>query len=94
MAIIGYFVGRTLYIILDALTLIMLIHAIMSWLRPGDGGGRIMIFIDNVVELLVSPVRQLLSRFELVRQSPIDLSFTATWLLLLILSAIVGGALM
>lgn len=86
MYILGYLVRTTLYIAIDAVILMMFIHAIMSWISPGSNNA-IMRFIGTVVGFVVIPVRLLLSRFEAINNLPIDLSFTITWLLLMMLQA-------
>ena len=81
MDILTYLIRTTLIFAIDVVLMMMFIHAIMSWIAP-DNGHKIMIFINNFVDLLTSPVRSILMRFEFARSFPIDLSFTLTWLLL------------
>lgn len=84
MYILLYLVKTTLCFAIDVVIIMMFIHAIMSWISP-DNDSRIMIFISNVVDVVVSPVRAILSRFEALRSFPLDISFTVTWLLLILL---------
>lgn len=90
MEIMRYLVGSTLYIAIEAVVLCMLVHAIMSWISPSSDN-KVMIFIDNIVDLACTPMRSLLDRFDAIKGSPIDLSFLATWFLLIILQGVIGA---
>ena len=84
--LLGVF-ARTVVLLLDAVQLMMLIRAILSWFPPADGrGGVIRNFVYTVSEFFVAPVRAFLDRFDWVRRTPIDISFLVTFLLLSILS--------
>lgn len=81
--------GRTLFLLCEAVQLLMLVRAVMSWFPPADGrGGPIRNFIYALTEIFVMPVRALLDRFEWSRRSPIDISFLVTFLLLSLLSTL------
>ena len=81
--------GRTLFLLCEAVQLLMLVRAVMSWFPPADGrGGPIRNFIYGLTEIFVAPVRALLDRFEWARRSPIDISFLITFLLLSLLSTL------
>ena len=81
--------GRTLFLLCEAVQLLMLVRAVMSWFPPADGrGGPIRNFIYTLTEIFVMPVRALLDRFEWSRRSPIDISFLVTFLLLSLLSTL------
>ena len=88
-----YIVGYTLIAALDLLSLMMLVRAIMSWINP-MADNKFMLFINGTTELVIDPVRRLLSRFEFIRRCPIDLSFIATWMLLSVLQTVVMNALL
>ena len=80
---------QTLSLICEAVQLLMLVRAIMSWFPPADGrGGSIRTFVYSITEFFVAPVRALLDRFEWTRRTPIDISFLVTFLLLSLLSTI------
>lgn len=87
-----YVVGCTLITALDLLSLMMLVRAIMSWINP-MANNKFMLFINGTTELVIDPVRKLISRFEFVRRCPIDLSFIAAWMLLSVLQTVVTNAL-
>ena len=67
--------------------LFMFVRAILSWF-PGQGG-TFERFIYAVTEPLLLPVRKLFDLFDIRPDLPIDLSFTVTFLLLVIIDAIV-----
>lgn len=65
----------------------MLIRAAISWL-PLDEDSRFVEFIYVATEPVIAPVRALLSRFEGIENSPIDISFFITFMLLSVLQII------
>lgn len=74
---------RTLLLLIEALQLLMLVRAVMSWFPPSSGRpGPIRAFVTGVTEMVIAPVRLLLDRFDFVRRSPIDIAFLVTFLLL------------
>jgi uncharacterized protein YggT (Ycf19 family) len=74
-------------LLLDAVQMMMLIRAILSWFPPADGkGGVIRNFVYTVTEFFIAPVRALLDRFDWTRRTPIDISFLVTYLALSVLS--------
>lgn len=88
MDVIWYLIRITVSGAIDILMLIMLVQAIMSWFSPMPES-KIGIFVYNVTEFFVAPVRALLSRFSFVRSCPIDISFSVTYLILLIFSFLI-----
>ena len=81
--------GRTLFLLCEAVQLLMLVRAVMSWFPPSDGrGGPIRTFVYSLTEVFIMPVRALLDRFEWARRSPLDISFLITFLLLSLLSTL------
>lgn len=73
----------------DVLLVLFFIRAILSWISPVPTNS-FTVFIHTVTDFLIKPVRKLLSRFRFVRECPIDLSFTATVLLICIIRALLG----
>ncbi len=74
---------RTLLLLIEALQLLMLVRAVMSWFPPSSGRpGPFRAFVTGVTEMVIAPVRLLLDRFDFVRRSPIDIAFLVTFLLL------------
>jgi uncharacterized protein YggT (Ycf19 family) len=67
--------------------LFMVVRAILSWF-PGQGGG-FERFIYTFTEPLLYPVRKLFDIFDIRPNLPIDLSFTVTFVLLVLIDALV-----
>ena len=61
MFIVGNFIGavaQVLDILLNVLLLVILINALLSWVRP-DPNNPIVMFLDRVSDLVCSPLRRL-----------------------------------
>ena len=69
-------------VLLDAVMLCMFVRMIMSFFAPE--GGRFSMFLACVTEPFIIPVRVLLSKFNILQDSPIDWSFTISYLVLVI----------
>ncbi len=82
-----YFVSACVSVFCSLAMLFMFVRAILSWF-PGQGG-TFERFIYAVTEPLLLPVRKLFDLFDIRPNLPIDLSFTVTFLLLVIIDAIV-----
>ena len=72
--------------ILMVLQIAMLVRAVMSWFPIGDN--IISDIAYSITEPIIIPVRNLLDRFESVRNFPIDLSFFVTFMIISLLSAV------
>ncbi len=81
---ITYVLTNMVSLFLSALQLLMFIRAILSWL-PIDDDHAFVIFVYNITEIVIFPVRTILERSETVASMPIDLSFFVTFILLSIL---------
>ncbi|MBQ2826595.1 MAG: YggT family protein [Clostridia bacterium] len=88
MYFMGYVVVSLLGLCIDALLVIMLISAVMSWIAPANDHP-VMRFVNTVTDFIVAPVRSLLMRFEFVRSFPLDLSFYLTSVLLVLLRTLI-----
>ncbi len=82
-----YFIKIVVYYCLEAVLLIMLIGAVLSWVRPRSN--RFTDFINEFTAMLCFPVRQLLMRFEFMRTCPLDISFMITWFVILLMQRLV-----
>ena len=87
MGILLYLTRSVVVYALLFIEIVMLVRAVMSFVAP-TASGPFANFVYSVTEFFVSPVRELLNRFEFVRRSPLDLSFMVTYLIIVILSAI------
>lgn len=73
---------KTFNIVIEVITIMMLIRAVVSWFPAIDTNNQFMRFIYTVTETLIAPVRKVLWKIDFVRSCPLDLSFLATYLLL------------
>ncbi|MBO5788772.1 MAG: YggT family protein [Clostridia bacterium] len=64
----------------------MMIRAIMSFLGKNEEENRFMFFLALVTEPIIAPVRALLSVFGIGENSPMDIGFFVTAILLSALS--------
>ena len=84
MRYIVNFIVNGVWFLLELLILLMVGRAVLSWL-PLDEDSAIFRFLYTVTEPLVVPVRMLLERFSFFRDSPLDISYAITMLLLFLL---------
>lgn len=78
-------------IVLNGVMLLMLVRAVISWFPGLGAGSRVMSFIHMVTEMVISPVRAVMSRFNIARGLPIDLSFFITYILLSMLRVLIAS---
>jgi len=68
-------------VVLDAVTLCMILRMIVSLLMPEEDG-KFSTFLAFVTEPFIIPVRFILSKLNILQDSPIDWSFTIAYLVL------------
>ncbi len=85
-----YVFTSLVYYFLQALQFCMLIRAVLSWFPVSDDN-KFLIFIEAVTEPVIYPVRTLLERFDFVAGFPIDISFLLAYILLTVVSSLLGG---
>ena len=88
-----YVIFTTLNVCIDVITFLMLIRAVLSWFPAFGESSAVVRFIVGVTEFFISPVRVVMNRFNFVRNFPLDLSFTVTFFLFMILSGFLNFAL-
>ena len=82
-----YLIRNTALALIGVLEIAMFARAILSWFdRTGES--RISMFLYAVTEPVIYPVRRLFERMHWFEGLPIDLSFTATWLLLIVIQVL------
>ena len=91
MRVLLYVALAVLNGLIEILTLLMLIRAILSWFPVADRSSKIMSFLYMVTDAVVYPVRKVLDRFESLKRFPIDVSFLATYILLHLVQAFLGS---
>lgn len=64
--------------------LLMFIRMILSFF-PGFDGNILVDFIFGYTELVTMPVRTVMEKFNIMQDMPIDMAFTFTWFILIIL---------
>lgn len=72
--------------ILMVLQIAMLVRAVMSWFPIGDN--IISDIAYAITEPVIIPVRNIMDRFESVRNFPIDISFFVTFMIITMLSTV------
>ena len=85
-----YLLKQIASLIIGALELCMLVRAIMSWIMPDEDSG-LSRFIYGITEPLIAPMRALLNRFSFVQRCPIDLSFSAVCLILILIEMLLSA---
>lgn len=76
-----YIIARTARLIIRAFEIFMFLRAVLSWIMPPDSN-KVTVFLYNITEPVISPVRNFLSRFEFIRNFPIDISFLVVLIIL------------
>ena len=84
-----YIIKNTVLLLISVTEIIMLVRAVFSWI-PADIDNAFTRFIFGYTEVVTAPMRALFDRFHLFEGSPIDVSFFATFMLLIILRLILG----
>ena len=82
-----YFAAALISAFCSLAMLLMFVRAILSWF-PGQGG-TFERFVYACTEPLLFPVRKLFDLFDIRPNLPLDLSFTVTFVLLVIIDAMV-----
>ncbi len=79
-----YLIRNTALALISVIELAMFARAILSWFDQ-TGESKISVFLYTVTEPVIIPVRRLFERMHWFEGLPIDVAFTATWLLLLVI---------
>jgi YggT family protein len=87
---ICYMIITIVKILIYALQFAMLLRAVMSWI-PDIQDNKFSDFLYTVTEPVVLPVRMLFEKLRWFQNFPLDVSFIVAYLLLAILSAILGA---
>lgn len=80
-----YIVSQTVYHFLGAMMWLLLARALLGIFA--DEESPIFVFCSVVTEPVVAPVRGLLSRISALEDSPIDFSFMATCMLIILVQS-------
>lgn len=81
-----YVLANVMSLLLTLLNFAMILRAVFSWIPELDDSA-VGDFLYMVTEPFIIPVRAILNRISGVQNSPIDISFLVTCLLLLVVRA-------
>ena len=76
-------------IYIEIISFAMFIRAILSWFT--DGGGKFTQFLYVITEPAIMPIRKLLVKMNWLQDSPIDFSFTLTFLVLMVIELLLSS---
>ena len=77
-------------IFIEVLTLAMTVRAILSWFYDGDGV--FVRFLYVFTEPAIMPLRKLFYRMNWFQDIPIDVSYGATYIVLMIVQILLSGS--
>jgi len=80
-----YIVVATVHSFISIMTLLLLVRAVLSFFASEES--RILIFCCVVTEPIIYPVRLLLAHIPALEDLPIDISFMATYLILILVQS-------
>lgn len=83
-----YVMRRTLLLLIDVVQVAFLLRAIFSWFDP-ERSGRFSNFLFLVTEPMILPVRALCAKRNWFQQTPLDIPFLITVLLLSFLQTLI-----
>lgn len=85
-----FFLRQSVLIFLEVISFAFLVRAILSWFDP-MGEWRLSGFLYALTEPITVPVRALCERMGWFQGIPMDIPFTLTWLLLILLQTILSA---
>ncbi len=83
-----HIVSTVVVTLLSVIQLAMLVRAILSWFPMEES--RFSNFLYGITEPVIYPVRALFIRMNWFQQSPLDMSFMVTFLLLSLLTTVLS----
>ncbi len=86
-----YVLVNFVLIFIEVLSFAMMIRAIMSWFT--DMSGKFARFLYVLTEPAIMPIRKLFVKMNWLQDSPIDLSFTITYLVLMLIEILLSASL-
>ena len=81
------FFARFISVLLEAVSFAMLIRVFMPFFIDVEGN-RLYAFLSIITEPFIVPVRFLLAKFNILQDSPIDWSFTFSYLLIALIQSL------
>ncbi len=83
MSIVVYVIANTVYYLIMAMQIMLLVRAVLSWVSDEDSA--LSRFFYYATEPILFPVRSLLDRSETIRNMPIDISYMVAMLILIVI---------
>lgn len=87
MILILQLFAKFVSVLISAVSYAMMARAILSFFFAGEDS-RIMTFLAFVTEPFIAPVRYLLAKFNILQDTPIDWSFTVTYMIIILVQMI------
>lgn len=87
-----YILVQFVLVFIEVLSIAMFIRMILSWFT--DGNGKFYQFLYVLTEPAVMPIRKLFVKLNWFQNSPLDLSFTFTFIALFVIETLLGLFLM
>lgn len=84
-----YVLVNFVLIFIEVISFAMMIRAILSWFT--DGSGKFAQFLYVITEPAIMPIRKLLVKMNWLQDSPIDFSFTLTFLALMLIEMLLSS---
>lgn len=81
MHTVFYIIAKTIYVILDTVSITLFVRMILSLFSDGEPG-RFYMLTYYITEPFIAPVRALMAKLNIGQNSPIDWSFFVTALLI------------
>ena len=80
-----HFIASLIVAVLDIVSIAMMLRMIISLFTMGEEEGKFSFFLACITEPFVIPVRFLLAKFNILQDSPIDWSFTLSYMIIVML---------
>ena len=84
-----YVLVNFVLIFIEVLSIAMFVRAILSWFT--DGQGKFTRFLYVLTEPAIMPIRKLLVKMNWLQNSPIDFSFTITYLAIMLVELLLSS---
>ena len=85
-----YVLVNFVIIFIEVISLAMMLRAILSWFTGGDG--KFTRFLYVVTEPAIMPMRKLFHKFNWFQDTPLDVSYTFTFIALFVIQTILSAA--
>ena len=73
---------------IEVISLAMMLRAILSWFFDSDG--KFIKFLYVLTEPAIMPIRRLFQKLNWFQETPIDMAYTATYLVLMLVQVLLG----